>query len=415
MSVRHPDPALLVVLGGITAALHVGKLAPALPALGASLGVTLLQAGFLLSMVQMAGMTLGLIVGLAADGFGLKRTMTGGLLLLSAASFLGGWARDPASLMILRAAEGLGFLLASMPAPSLIRRLVNPEHMNRTLGLWGAYMPFGTAMALLCGPLVIASIGWPGWWWLLACFSGGMAAWLALALPADAGEPRALESTVAHGWTQRLHRTLFTPGPWLVALCFAVYSAQWLAVIGFLPTMYAQAGLGTALASAATALAAAVNMIGNIASGRRLHRGSRPQRLLYLGFAAMAVGGFLAFAPIWQGVSPPFAAGIRYAAVLMFSMIGGLIPGTLFSMAVRLAPDERTVSTTVGWMQQCASFGQFAGPPLVAWVASRSGGWQWSWVVTVSCAGLGLGLAWLIGRSLARRDAVPAGRVRQVR
>ncbi len=101
--------------------------------------------------------------------------------------------------MLLRAAEGLGFLLASMPAPSLIRRLVDPERMNRTLGLWGAYMPFGTAMALLCGPLVIAWMGWPGWWWLLAALSAGMAIWLALALPADANAPLSSKAAAAPG------------------------------------------------------------------------------------------------------------------------------------------------------------------------------------------------------------------------
>ncbi|HMA07382.1 MAG TPA: MFS transporter [Ramlibacter sp.] len=404
---RRPDPALLVVLGGITAALHVGKLAPALPVLSATLGVTLVQAGFLLSLVQLAGMTLGLAVGLAADGLGLKRTMIGGLVLLAAASIAGGWARDPGSLMLLRAAEGLGFLLTSMPAPSLIRRLVDPERMNRTLGLWGAYMPFGTAMALLCGPLVIAWIGWPGWWWLLGALSAAMAIWLALALPADANVSLST-SAASHGWPQRLRRTLSVPGPWLVAASFAVYSSQWLAVIGFLPTMYSQAGWGTVLAGMATALAAAVNMIGNIVSGRLLQGGARPQRLLYQGFVTMALGGFVAFAPIWEGVDPVLAAGVRYAAVLLFSTVGGLIPGTLFSLAVRLAPDERTVSTTVGWMQQFSSLGQFAGPPLVAWVAARSGGWQWSWVVTASCAGVGLALAWFIGVLLSHHAAAEA-------
>src|SRR5512140_1695910 len=146
---RRVDPAMLVVLGGVSAALHVGKLAPALPVLADSLGVTLVQAGFLLSLVQLAGMTLGVVAGLAADGLGLKRTMVTGLLVLSAASLLGGWARDAHSLMLLRAVEGLGFLLASMPAPSLIRRLVEPARMNATLGMWGAYMPIGTAVALL--------------------------------------------------------------------------------------------------------------------------------------------------------------------------------------------------------------------------------------------------------------------------
>ena len=75
------------------------------------------------------------------------------------------------------------------------------------------------------------------------------------------------------------------------------YSAQWLAVIGFLPTIYAQSGLPTAYAAVATALAAAVNMVGNIASGRLLQRGVAAPVLLQCGYVAMAVGAVVAFAP----------------------------------------------------------------------------------------------------------------------
>lgn len=46
---RLPSPAALVVLAGIGAALHVGKLAPALPVLRESMDISLVQAGFLLS------------------------------------------------------------------------------------------------------------------------------------------------------------------------------------------------------------------------------------------------------------------------------------------------------------------------------------------------------------------------------
>jgi MFS transporter, CP family, cyanate transporter len=406
VTARRLDPALLVVLGGISAALHVGKLPPALPLLGEALGVTLLQAGFLLSLVQVAGMTLGLPVGLAADSLGLKRTMVGGLVILSAAGLLGGWAGGPQMLMVLRAVEGFGFLLAAMPAPSLIRRLVDPARMNATLGLWGAYMPFGTALALLCGPLVLAQMGWQGWWWLLAAASSAMAFWLWAALPPDVRHSVPRGTSGGQGWFERLRRTLSAPGPWLVALSFAAYSSQWLAVIGFLPSMYAQAGLSVAIAGPATALAAAVNMGGNIASGRLLQCGMRPERLLYLGFVVMGLGGFLAFAPIWDGVDTQLAAVLRYGAVLMFSLVGGLIPGTLFTLAVRLAPGERTISTTVGWMQQWSAFGQFAGPPMVAWVATRAGGWQWSWLVTGGCALAGLALARSVG-GLLRHERMP--------
>jgi outer membrane lipoprotein SlyB len=86
----------------------------------------------------------------------------------------------------------------------------------------------------------------------------------------------------------------------------------------------------------------------------------------------------------------------------MFSMVGGLVPATLFSLAVRLAPGESTISTTVGWMQQWSAIGQFAGPPLVAVVASAVGGWQWSGAVTSACALAGLLLASLIGGAIAR-------------
>jgi MFS transporter, CP family, cyanate transporter len=103
------------------------------------------------------------------------------------------------------------------------------------------------------------------------------------------------------------------------------------------------------------------------------------------------------------------AAGLKYAAVLMFSAVGGLIPGTLFSLSVALAPDERTISTTVGWMQQWSSLGQVAGPPLVAWVATRAGGWQWSWVVTSACAACGAGLAAMLS-PLLRQEAASRSR-----
>lgn len=392
--------AWVVIGAGVAAALHVGKLSPALPVLSEALGVTLLQAGFLLSLVQLAGMTLGLLVGLSADTLGLKRSMVGGLLLLTLASLLGGWARDAQTLLVLRAVEGLGFLLVSMPAPSLIRLLVPPDRMSAMLGLWGAYMPLGTALALLCGPLVILVAGWSFWWWLLAAVTLGMAVWVMQWVPADQQRVvTAAANAPSSGWWDRLHQTLRAPGPWLVALSFAVYSGQWLAVIGFLPTIYAQAGVAGGLSALLTAMVAGVNMVGNIASGRLLGRGVKPQTLLYTGFSVMGLGTLLAFA-VWpmsaDGAGLP--AALRFVAVLLFSMLGGMIPGTLFSLAVRLAPGAGTVSTTVGWMQQWASFGQFVGPPLVAWVASRVGGWHWTWGVTGLCSVIGFWLAVQLGR-----------------
>jgi cyanate permease len=218
-------------------------------------------------------------------------------------------------------------------------------------------------------------------------------------LPAATNAPTGAQAAPA--WRVRLLETLRAPGPWLVALAFAVYSSQWLSVIGFLPTVYAQAGLAPSQVGFASAIVAAVNMVGNIASGRLLQRGVSPQRLLRVGFGVMAAGAVGLYAPLWP--AGPVAVVGPFVSVLLFSAVGGLVPGTLFSQAVRLAPSPGTVSTTVGWMQQWSSFGQFAGPPLVAWVASQVGGWQWSWSVTGLCAVTGF---WLAGRIGHARSAV---------
>jgi predicted MFS family arabinose efflux permease len=402
---KRPHPATLVVLAGISAALHVGKLPPALPVLRDALGVSLVQAGFLLSLVQFAGMTLGLAMGAAADALGPRRTMVLGLVILSVAGALGGFASSAEMLLLLRAFEGLGFLLASLPGPSLIRRLVEPARLSGRLGFWGAYMPIGTGSALLLGPAVIALGGWHTWWWLTAAASLAMAAWLWRALPAQCDARQA-----AGAGRNRMLRTLRSPGPWLAATTFATYSAQWLAVIGFLPTIYAQAGLPAAAAAVATALAATINLTGNVMAGRLLQRGVPATVLLYTGLTAMALGAVLAFAP-WTASTSLAALAARFGGVLLFSAVGGLVPGTLFSVGVRLAPDDSTVSSTVGWMQQWSAIGQFAGPPLAAWLAARSGGWESTWQVTAAFALAGMALAACIGRALERRNhpaAAPA-------
>jgi MFS family permease len=384
--------ALIVIAAGVCAALHVGKLPPAIPALQAALGLSLLQAGFLLSLVQLAGMASGLAFGVLADGFGLRRSLLTGLGVLALASALGGVATGTAMLMVLRAVEGFGFLLVVLPAPGLVRQLVPPLHLARAMGLWGAYMPLATSLALLCGPLLIESVGWRAWWWTLAALTAAMAVVVSRGVPA-APTP----SAVARPWRARLRQTLTARGPWLLALSFACYSGQWLAVIGFLPTIYRQAGVAAALTGVLTALAAAANILGNVGSGRLLQRGVAPPRLLAIGFVSMALAALVAFGAFGQ------PAGIRYGAVLAFSAVGGMIPGTLFALVVRLAPSEMTLSSTVGWMQQWSALGQFSGPPLVAWLAGRAGGWQFTWVATGASALLGLALVRLISRALAAR------------
>ncbi|MCB2015905.1 MAG: MFS transporter [Hydrogenophaga sp.] len=373
--------AVLVVGLGVSCALHVGKLPVAIPLLQEELSLTLVQAGFLLSLVQLAGMSVGLLVGLMADRLGPRRVMTWGLCILAGGSLLGAGAGDLNALLLSRVVEGAGFLMAVLPAPALLRtHLASPISLARALGWWGTYMPMGTSLALLLGVPFLATIGWRGTWILLAALSLGAAAALSWRVPNDS------PSGAVQALWPRLARTLRARGPWLVALCFLMYSGQWLAVIGFLPTIYSQGGYGASEVGLLSALAAAVNMLGNIAGGRWLAHHGRPGVMLWVGYAVMGCGALLAFGADGYPV-------VQYLSVLCFSAFGGLIPGTLFGVAVAVAPGRDTVSTTVGWMQQFSSMGQFLGPPAVAWWVLQAGGWTSTWILTGACSAVGLGLA----------------------
>ncbi|TSE25652.1 Methyl viologen resistance protein SmvA [Tepidimonas sediminis] len=393
-----PPAALPIVLVGVASAMHVGKLPPALPLLARELGVTLVQGGFLLSMIQLAGMTLGALAGQLADRLGPRRVMLGGLVLLAAGSLAGALAPAAAWLLAARALEGVGFLMTVLPAPGLIRRgVTEPGPQARALGWWGAYMPIGAALGLALTPPLYATLGWRTAWGALALLALACAGLVARRVPADGASP-AGGTAALRAALQGLRTTLAAAGPWLVALAFGVYSGQWLAVVGFLPTIYTEAGWPGAVVGWASALAAGVNLAGNVLAGRLLARGWPVRRLLWLGYGAMAAGALGTF------TAPPLAA---YGAVLAFSALGGLVPGTLFALAVRLAPSPATVSTTVGWVQQLSSLGQFAAPPLVAALAARVGGWQWTWLFNVACCAAGALLAVALQARWRRAAAVP--------
>ena len=221
-----PGAAWIVIAAGVCAALHVGKLAPAIAVLQRDLGLTLVEAGFLLGLVQGAGMTLGLLVGAWCDGLGARRSLVLGLLLQAAASAAGALVSGAGPMLALRALEGLGFLMVVLPAPGLLRALTPPQHLRGMLGTWAAFMPVAIALALLAGPLVIEAAGWPAWWVTLAGVSTAMALTLRWTIPAVPGPAAVLRALAPSGpnasapWLRALGRrvalTLRAPGPWAV-------------------------------------------------------------------------------------------------------------------------------------------------------------------------------------------------------
>lgn len=369
------------MLAGLVTALNYGKLPPALSAMQQEFALTLVQVSWMVSLFTLGGALFGIVGGSIADRVGAHRVMALGLLLTGMASALGALSSTPALLFASRGIESIGFLLAVLPGPALLRRCVPATSLRGWLGIWGAYMPAGMSLALASTPWLMAIGGWRLAWWIASIAAITWAAVIVLVLPRQAPSVKAA-ATHAAAPSTLAHNALVTAGsagPWLLALCFLFYAGQFVAIFSFLPSVYAQAGVAAAVGALLTAAAVLANVIGNLASGVLLQRGFQRHSLIASTGCAMAFTAWLAF-----GTEAPFF--LRYAAIVVLSAAGGLIPGTLFASAPFYAPNASAVSTTVGLMQQGSSLGQLLLPPLVAALAQYSGGWSSTWMATGAAA-----------------------------
>ena len=384
-------PIAAVLGAAIVVSLNVGKLPPALPLLREEFGLGLVGASLLVSLFQLAGMLLGLFGGMLADRFGPRRVMRIGLVAAAAGCAGGALAPGIGTLLASRAIESAGFILTVLPGPALIARGVAPARLKAAMGLWGTYMPAGMALGLVLSPPVFEAAGWRAAWWAIAAASIAMAALLGRAVAPDAAGHAAV------GARALVLDTLRSPRPWVLAAAFGCYAGQWIGVFSFLPTLYVESGVALAVAGGLTAAGVAVNVLGNLAAGALLHRGTARATLIAAASVAMAAGAWLCF-----GSGAPFP--LRYAGVLLFSTVGGMIPATLFATTAAYAPHPRAVSTTTGLMQQGSTLGQFVAPPLVAAVATAAGGWHLTAWATGAMAVGTLACAWAIAR-FERADA----------
>ena len=379
-------PAVWIVFAaGLAAGALMGKVPPALPAMRGDLGLSLVESGFIHTMMYTVGSVLGVFGGAAADRFGQKRFALIGLGLAIAGGVLGALAWSYALLLVSRFLEGVGFILVTVAAAPLITAVTLPEDRPAAFSIWSCYMPVGGTIVMLAAPLALATLGWRGLWIGLAAYTAACALLLARWVPAPSFGGGV-------GSLRLLTESLTRPG--ILALCavFMCYVGQWTSLMTWLPTFAVdERGASQATASLLTAAFVAANVPGVLLGGLLLHRGMPRWAVMSLGAAAM---GIAALGILANGAPD----GLRFGCVLAFSMLGGMIPGVIFSATPVHAKSPQHIGTTNGMIMQASHIGQFSIPILVAWVASRFGGWSASLgtMLALACAGVAAGIA--VGR-----------------
>jgi MFS family permease len=156
---------------GVLVALHIYKLAPALPAMRVDLGLDLVTGGQLFSIINLVGMLFGVFAGGIADSFGHKRVIVWALILVTLTSFATSLVDNHNLILLLRLLEGVGFVAVTASAPSLIAGQATEQSRRMAMGVWGAYMPAGSVISMLVAPVVLEHVGWRGLWQVAALIS----------------------------------------------------------------------------------------------------------------------------------------------------------------------------------------------------------------------------------------------------
>jgi MFS transporter, CP family, cyanate transporter len=400
-SVRTHWPAVLAaVAAGVAVGMNVGKVPLALPTLRTELGLSLVQAGWVSAMLNTLAVVAALGFGLAAGRIGAMRMVLGGLGLSAAASLLA-LAVGPGGLGLLLASrflEGAGFLAVTVAAPALVSAAAAGVDRRFALGVWSTYMPAGAGLAMALSPLLLPLAGWRSLWALtsLLLLAAALAAWSQRRWYGPAGASSHAATPVA------TLAVLRQPLPWLLSLGFGLWAMQHFALIVWLPTMLKeQRGLSTGWVALLTCVMLLACVPGNLLGGALVQRGMARGRLLAL---AHTVTGLCSLAFFLEGLPD----GLRYAACVACSFVGGVMPAAVMSSSAVLAHSPRQINALQGLFMQGSQLGQFVGTPLVAAVVAASGRWASAGWVSAAAALAGVLLGLLAWR-LEQRSTVHAG------
>ena len=135
---------------GFLVALGFGLVAPALPLFAREFGVGAAAAGAVVSAFALARLAFAPFVGKVVDRLGERRTLAAGIGIVAVSSALAGLSQSYWQLLVLRGVGGIGSIMFSVAAASLLVR-VTPSHLRgRAQGMWAGSFLIG----LVCGPAV---------------------------------------------------------------------------------------------------------------------------------------------------------------------------------------------------------------------------------------------------------------------
>lgn len=388
---------LILWLIGVLAAAQLAKIAVLAARLADTFGLSIATTGLLISLLEVGGALFGLAAGVALGWIGGRRSLVAGLAILAATGVAEAYASGATALLAARAAEGVGYLLVVIAAPTLIAATASDRDRASALSLWSTFVAVGMAVGSVVTGGAFATFGLRGallLWPLLSAIA--MVA--VLRLPAAAPVAR-----------QAL--ALPRAAAWIATFGFGLYTSFVCALIMLFPSfLVEQARVSSSVAGIATGIVALGSVPGAAVAiaFARLRWLSRKRTIAIVSgtlFAAAVaapqvfVAGSVPDSILWK--SAAWAVWISFSSGIASPIVFGRLP---MLAGARSATDPK-IALANGLITQFGAGGALLGPPIGGLVVMD---WGWGGLgLLVAALALATLCALVVAELLAARAAAP--------
>jgi len=335
----------------------------ALPAMQSELHATPAVVQWVLSAYLMVFAGFLMLSGSFADLLGRRRFFLAGIVLFGLASLAGSMAHDAATLIAMRALQGLGAAMCNPSGLAIATTLfaAGPQR-NRAVGMWATVGSAGVVAGMLVGGVLVGFLGWRSVLWVNVPVCALLVALVPVFVPRDAAPPDKPKLDVAGA-------ALLTAT--LLLMTYTIVRAP-------------DAGLASR-ETIVCALATVVLFVGFVAIERCVAAPLVPVRLFR--YADFTGGGLMGLvqAAAYSGVS--LYASIYWQQVAHLSSLAtglAFLPCGLL-MTVVIGPTAAPLAQRVGAraLSIAGSIAMIAGLALALWFTTMPPAWWLMLVVTL--------------------------------
>jgi MFS family permease len=379
----------VLLIASVAVPLNQFKVPPILPVLMDAFSLSVARAGLLMSLFAVTGLVLALPAGFIFQKLGYRVTGSLAIGAVIVGASLGAVSTTADMMLTSRVIEGVGMALMTVVAPAVISMWFAADQRGAPMGIWATWVPLGSTMMLVAGPLLVFRWGWRSVWWSGCLFA--VVGWLLYYFFVKTAPQQFVgkgNSAASESLTGRdLGPVLRNRDLWLISFLFCCFNLAFIAFVTWTPTyLNAIRGMTLPHASMLISILTLCTMVSLPISGWLSDRlGSRK---------LVCVTPMILLMVLWP-MALFISEGGFLPVLIAIGLVCGFVPTGVFSASVEAIADERLAGMAMAVILVGQNAGMLLGPFSFGWLVGATQGWQIAFSMLIPVSGLGAIAGWM--------------------